>query len=80
MWKVVNCKGENVDLLGKDYQCEYPGCKQLLSSMEHLHRHIKAVHLKIKNIKCKWLGCPAMFSRKDNMYQHFRTHLKKKRK
>jgi uncharacterized Zn-finger protein len=38
--------------------------------VEHLERHVKSVHDKVKEHQCE--GCKVWFSRKDNLKQHHR--------
>jgi hypothetical protein len=50
--------------------CDWTGCDRVFTRVEHLDRHVKCVHEKVKEHVCE--GCHQGFSRKDNMKQHQR--------
>ncbi|XP_065282492.1 zinc finger protein 660-like isoform X2 [Dermacentor albipictus] len=47
-------------------------CGKKFSSMNHLVRHVKTTHSRVKRFPCHL--CPSKFSRKDTLVAHIRKH------
>lgn len=56
----------------KPFPCN--DCEKQFKRLEHLKRHIRSVHSKIRPFHCKY--CEKKFSRSDNLAQHLKTHFK----
>ncbi|KAJ1926867.1 hypothetical protein IWQ60_003417 [Tieghemiomyces parasiticus] len=72
------CKGPR-DPKEKRFVCDVEGCGDRFNRAEHVQRHYKSVHLKVKPFACPVVGCGKSFSRTDNLTQHRRTHEKPKK-
>jgi len=60
----------------KKFKCPKENCEYASAKKEHLKRHIKMVHNKIKNFKCFKEDCSYTCSSKGNLKTHLKTHLK----
>jgi uncharacterized C2H2 Zn-finger protein len=59
-----------IDPKDNEHKCIWDGCNAVFNRNGHLSRHVKTVHLKIKDVKCYVASCGQVFSRRDNMTQH----------
>ena len=57
----------------KPYQCQEPGCGNLLASRAVLSMHMK-IHSGKKPFKCDHPGCTAAFAQKSNLTRHSYVH------
>lgn len=55
--------------------CSVPNCGAAFVRPEHLRRHVKSKHIKVREYVCPIPGCGTMFSRSDNLQDHYWTHL-----
>ncbi|KAH3673189.1 hypothetical protein WICMUC_003807 [Wickerhamomyces mucosus] len=53
------------------YSC--PQCPQFFRRPEHVKRHIRSLHTKVRPYVCKF--CNKGFPRSDNLSQHLKTHM-----
>ena len=57
-------------------QCKYNLCDYKCSNNSHLNRHIKDVHLKLKDTKCNYNECKFTCSQKSHLKHHIKmVHL-----
>ena len=52
-------------------------CQKRFLRPEHLRRHVKTVHSKVRLHMCKVADCERPFSRGDNLRDHYWTHLER---
>ena len=57
------------------YICCYKECKTLFSTEKAFRRHVKIVHLKVKNYACDFLECKYTSFTKTDMATHKKFHL-----
>ncbi|RKP35760.1 hypothetical protein BJ085DRAFT_8040, partial [Dimargaris cristalligena] len=56
------------------FPCPVEGCGVRFNRAEHVQRHYKSIHLKVRPFECPEPGCGKVFSRTDNLTQHRNTH------
>ncbi|KAJ1985773.1 hypothetical protein H4R33_003776 [Dimargaris cristalligena] len=64
----------------KRFPCPVEGCGVRFNRAEHVQRHYKSIHLKVRPFECPEPGCGKVFSRTDNLTQHRNTHNRSKSK
>ncbi|RDX53883.1 hypothetical protein OH76DRAFT_1161354 [Lentinus brumalis] len=76
--KAITSPGGRKSRMPKIVPCNWPECEAAFSRKADMVRHLRAVHLNIKNFECPYEDCPRVFAQKSSLTSHLNVHTQAK--